>query len=260
MNTSLRSNLVENSLATISLEKLLVLLGVEAQNITNKDEIEFGHRRIIAGKTLYRNGENFENLYLVFSGFLKLSSIDCDGNERIIDFPMKSDLLGMDGICDEHYQLQASALTDCNVIVIPFRKLLRALRETPSFEDYLYRAISRSLVREQASKTLLSLLSSEARLARFLMLLSERHEALGFSSTCYVLRMTRQEIGSYLGMSIETVSRCLTALAQAKLIKVEQRNITILNKRSLRTLQRLPLQNNTAEKNKKGKLNKLAIV
>ena len=236
MNTSLRSNLVENSLATISLEKLLVLLGVEAQNITNKDEIEFGHRRIIAGKILYRNGENFENLYLVFSGFLKLSSIDCDGNERIIDFPMKSDLLGMDGICDEHYQLQASALTDCNVIVIPFRKLLRALRETPSFEDYLYRAISRSLVREQASKTLLSLLSSEARLARFLMLLSERHEALGFSSTCYVLRMTRQEIGSYLGLKLETVSRTFSKFVDDGIVEVKQRHVRILDADALKRI------------------------
>ena len=260
MTASLTPHSVENSLTKTSLEQLLVLLGKQKPSVTENNSIEFEHRRIVTGKTLYSSGESFENLYLVFSGFLKLSNIDAEGNERITDFPMKSDLLGIDGICEQHYHLQAVALTECNLIVIPFRKVVCALQETPTFEEYLYRAISRSLVREQSSKTLMNLLSAEARLARFLILLSERYEALGFSSTCYILRMTRQEIGSYLGMTIETVSRCLTALAQAALIKVEQRNITLLNKRALRTLQRLPLLHKNNGKDKISKLEKQIIV
>lgn len=223
------------------LPELLKLLKIAIPQGANLDNNDFNHRRVASGQSLYRAGDAFENLYFVFSGALKLVHGNDEGHECVIEFPMKSDLIGMDGICEQHYQMEAIALMDSDVIVLPFRSLVALSRDIPAIESYLYSSISRGMVREQAAKGLLSHLTAEARLSRFLLMLSERFEAIGFSSTSYFLRMTRQDIGSYLGLTIETVSRSFTALSSAGLIGVNQRAITLHDKTTLRTLQRLPV-------------------
>ena len=225
------------------LPQLLTLLKIAIPGGAEPENHDFHHRRVASGQTLYRAGDTFENLYFVFSGTLKLVHGNDEGYDCVIEFPMKSDLVGMDGICDQRYQMDAVALADVDVIVLPFRALAALSRDIPAIETYLYASISRGMVREQTAKGLLSNLTAEARLARFLLMLSERFEALGFSSTAYVLRMTRQDIASYLGLTIETVSRSFTALSLAGLIGVDQRAITLYDKKSLRTLQRLPANN-----------------
>lgn len=231
--TSLRSKVTP-------LTELLKLLHLSVPESSALGQYEFHHRRIAAGQSLYRAGEAFENLYFLFSGALKLVLCNSDGNECVIEFPMKSDLIGMDGICEHRYQVDAVALMDVDVIVLPFRTLVSLTHEVPIIEYFLYNALSRGMVREQANKSLLTHLSAEARLARFMLMLSTRFEVMGCSSNCFLLRMTRQDVGNYLGMTIETVSRSLTALAATGLISVNQRTITLHDKPALRTLLRLP--------------------
>jgi CRP/FNR family transcriptional regulator, anaerobic regulatory protein len=221
-----------------NLKDVCQLLAIPSGNIDS--DLQFQRRRIKTGQWAFGAGEKFDAVYIVYSGFLKNVLVDEAGNEQILGFPMKGDVLGVDGLHADCYASQAIALTDCELVVIPFRELSHLGHEYAMLENWLYRAISRELVREHAVIGLLGTLGAEARVARFLMSLSTRFAALGYSSTEFNLRMTRQEIGSYLGLTLETVSRSLSALHDAGLISVHQRAVVVMDPEALRTLQRLP--------------------
>ena len=208
--------------------------------INTKDEtldVLFQHRHLKSGQQIYGIGQAFEALYVVNAGYLKTVLFDSEGNERVVSFPMKGDLLGSDGICADRHSNEVVALTDCDVIVIPFKQLLSLSHACQELEHLVYRVVSRQIVQENANLAALGSLRSDARVARFLAMEADRHAALNYSSQSFRLRMTRREIGSYLGLTLETVSRSMTALAAAGIITVDQRDIKILNPLSLRYLQ-----------------------
>jgi CRP/FNR family transcriptional regulator len=153
---------------------------------------------------------------------------------------MKGDLFGVDGIHNKRYTSEAVALSNCDLILLPFKKFTQLGRTYAELEHAMYSVMSRELVREQAMVSMLGALSAEARVARFLVSLSERFADMGYSSKLFNLRMTRHEIGSYLGLTLETVSRTLSAFNEIGLITVDQRSIGIKDLESLRTLRRLP--------------------
>lgn len=196
----------------------------------------FQHRRIRPGDQVYSAGQTFEALYVVNAGFLKTVMLDSDGNERVVSFPMKGDLLGSDGICNDRHVSEVVALSDCDLIVIPFKQLLTLGHACQELEHIMYRAVSRQMVQENTNLATLGSLRSEARVAHFLVMEADRHAALKFSSQSFRLRMTRREIGSYLGLTLETVSRSLSALDAAGIICVNQRDIEILKPNVLRSL------------------------
>jgi CRP/FNR family transcriptional regulator len=152
---------------------------------------------------------------------------------------MKGDMPGIDGINTRHYASEAVALSDCDIMLLPFRKLTALCQVHPELENLMYAVLSRELVREQAMIATLGGLSAEARVARFLGALAQRFAAMGYSSKLFNLRMTRQEIGSYLGLTLEIVSRTLSAFHEIGLITVDQRTIGIKNAEALQTLRRL---------------------
>ncbi len=221
-----------------TLKDVCKLLNIGA--IDTNSDLQFQRRRVKTGHWLFGAGEKFDAVYIVYSGFLKTLLVDEAGNEQILGFPMKGDLLGVDGLHSDHYASQVVALTDCDLVVLPFRELSHLSHDYALLENWLYRAISRELVREHAVIGLLGTLGADARVARFLVSLSSRFAALGYSATQFNLRMTRAEIGSYLGLTLETVSRSLSSLHDAGLIVVSQRAIDIRDLDRLRTLQRLP--------------------
>lgn len=221
-----------------NLKDVCQLLSIPSGGIDS--DLQFQRRRIKPGQWAFGAGEKFDAVYIVYSGFLKNVLVDEAGNEQILGFPMKGDVLGVDGLHGDCYASQAIAITDCELVVIPFRELSHLGHEYAMLENWLYRAISRELVREHAVIGLLGTLGAEARVARFLVSLSSRFAALGYSHTEFNLRMTRQEIGSYLGLTLETVSRSLSALHDAGLISVHQRAVVLKDLDALRTLQRLP--------------------
>lgn len=204
------------------------------------DDVVFQHVQFKAGQRLFTIGQPFDALYIVNSGFLKTVLIDDAGNEQVLSFPMKGDVLGVDGIHGQRYMSEAVALSSCDVIVVPFKVFSSLGRKHPELELSLYGVMSRELAREHAMVSMLGSLSAEARVGRFLVALSERYSAMGYSGKEFNLRMTRQEIGSYLGLTLETVSRTLSAFDRIGYIAVDGRSIILKDMQALKTLRRLP--------------------
>jgi CRP/FNR family transcriptional regulator, anaerobic regulatory protein len=222
-----------------SLADICRLLGLNINTQAQSLEALFQHRRFRPEQHIYQVGQTFEALYIVNSGFLKTVMIDGEGNERVLNFPMKGDLLGSDGISKDQHSCEVVALTDCDVIVIPFHQLLALGHSCNELEHAIYRLVSHEIVREHANLVTLGSLHSDARVAHFLSVQAQRHAALGFSSRSFLLRMTRREIGSYLGLTLETVSRAMSSLDAAGIISVNQRDIEILKPEALHSINRL---------------------
>lgn len=195
----------------------------------------FQHRRLKPGQQVYNAGQAFESLYLVNAGYFKTVMFDSDGNDRVCSFPMKGDLLGSDGISNDRHATEVVALSDCDLIVIPFGQLLTLGHACKALEHIVYRAVSRQIMTDHINLATLGVLRSDARVARFLSMEAERHAILKFSAHAFQLRMTRREIGSYLGLTLETVSRSMSALDAAGVITVNQRDVEILQPEALRS-------------------------
>jgi len=199
----------------------------------------FHHAQFKAGQRIYTIGQPFDALFILNSGFLKTVSIDEFGNEQVLSFPMKGDVIGVEGIHTREYSSEAVALSDCSLILLPFQYLAELGHAHVEFEHAIYSVISREVTRNHAMLGMLGALGAEARVARFLVALANRYAEIGYSKRNFNLRMTRQEIGSYLGLSMETVSRTLSLLDDIGLISVYQREITINDPDALKTLRRI---------------------
>ncbi|MFZ6846797.1 helix-turn-helix domain-containing protein [Undibacterium sp. RuRC25W] len=223
-----------------NLREVCDLLHIAAPASSSNEEILFQHVRFKAGQRIHTIGQSFDTLYIVNSGFLKTVLIDEYGNEQVLSFPMKGDLLGIDGIHSQHHASEAVALSDCDVILLPYKAFTALGHTYAELEHAMFNVMSRELVREQLMIGMLSALSAEAKVARFLTNLGDRFSQLGYSGRSFNLRMTRHEIGSYLGLTLETVSRTLSAFNEMGLISVDQREICLLDPTTLKTLRRLP--------------------
>jgi CRP/FNR family transcriptional regulator len=222
-----------------TLEEICALLHIQSTSLAS-DKALFQHVQFKTGQRIHRIGQVFETLYVVNSGFLKTALLDDFGNERVLSFPMKGDMLGMDGMNVRSHTTETVALSDCDLILIPFARITSLSRVNADVESLMYRMMSRELVYRQAVISMLGTLSAEARVARFLIALSDRYVAMGYSSKLFNLRMTRQEIGSYLGLTLETVSRTLSAFNEKGLTTINQRSVGIEDSAGLRALRRLP--------------------
>jgi CRP/FNR family transcriptional regulator, anaerobic regulatory protein len=221
-----------------NLKEVCDLLRIPAKPAS--DDFQFQHMQFKAGQRVHTIGQPFDMLYIVNSGFLKTVMIDELGNEQVLGFPMKGDMFGIDGIHRKQYSTETVALTNCDVILVPFKIFSGLGRTHAELETSIYAVMSRELVREQAMVGTLGSLSAEARVARFLVYLSERFTEMGYSGSQFNLRMTRQEIGNYLGLTLETVSRTFSAFNSIGYLSVDQRAIVVHDLQSLRTLRRLP--------------------
>jgi CRP/FNR family transcriptional regulator len=223
-----------------NLKDVCDLLRIPTGTMLTNDDFLFQHVQFKTGQRIHTVGQPFDMLYIVNSGFLKTVMIDESGNEQVLSFPMKGDLFGIDGIHNRQYTSEAVALSACDVILVPFKKFMAMGKAHAELETSVYSVMSRELIREQAMVSMLGSLSAEARVARFLVSLSDRFSAMGYSGKEFNLRMTRHEIGSYLGLTLETVSRTFSAFNEIGLITVDQRAIGIRDVNALKTLRRLP--------------------
>lgn len=194
----------------------------------------YRHRRVRAGQSVYAMGQPFNGLYVVRSGALKSVVTHDDGSENVTAFRMKGDLLGTDGVCKKQYWCDAVALTDCEVVRLPSEEFFAPGRSCDDVERMLYWAISRELAREQSSYAVSHAAKSEARVARFLLQQSESFAEIGCSPRRFTLTMTRRDIGSYLSVTLETVSRALSVLHHRNIIEIANRNVTLLSSAALR--------------------------
>jgi CRP/FNR family transcriptional regulator, anaerobic regulatory protein len=184
-------------------------------------------RKVVRGEALYRAGDRFESLYAVWTGFFKTCLASKDGREQVTGFQMGGELIGMDGIGTRRHEVDALALEDSQVCVIPFDALEALAHEVPSLQQQFHRIMSREIVRNQGVMLLLGSMYAEERLAAFLLNLTYRLQARGFSASSVLLRMRREEIGSFLGLTLETVSRTFSKFQSEGLLFVRNRQIRI---------------------------------
>jgi len=198
--------------------------------------VVLSHRRVQQGQALYRSGDPFGSVYLVRSGFIKTVVLHPDGREQVTGFYMAGEMLGLDGIAAGKHASDATALTDSDVCVLPYDRLASFGHEGHIAQRHLYRMLSEEVVLKQSMMVLLGSMRADERVATFLLNLSQRFTARGFSASDFILRMTRDEIGSLLGMKLETVSRIFSKLHRAGVIRIEGKHVRIVSIEGLRAV------------------------
>lgn len=219
-----------------NLRELCLPLGLSDSELTQIDNMIGARRRIKRGQHLYSAGEAFTAIYAIRSGFFKTGVLTEDGRDQVTGFQMAGEVLGMDGISNEIHTCDAVALEDSEVCNIPFTELERLSTEIKSLQHHVHKIMSREIVRDHGVMMLLGTMRAEERLAAFLLNLSQRFSARGYSASEFHLRMTREEIGSYLGLKLETVSRTLSKFQDDGLLSVQQKHIQLLNTEGLKQL------------------------
>jgi len=215
--------------STCNLHKLCLPVNLSSTEMARLDDLITRKGVYRQGSILYRSGDKFQALYAIRTGFFKTQILNEDGREQVTGFQMAGEIIGMDGISTDAYTCDAVALEDSDVCEIPFHRLEDLSRELPSLQRHLHRILSQEIVRDQNIMLLLGSMRAEERVASFLLNLSQCFAVRGYSPTSFQLRMTRQEIGSYLGLKLETVSRTLSHLQESKLINVRNRSLEILS-------------------------------
>lgn len=213
--------------STCGLRQLCLPLGLDPSELRRIDALITSRRHLSAGQHLYRQHDPFKALYAVRDGFLKTYDLSNDGGEQINGFHMSGELIGLDAISAERHVCNAVALENCEICIIPFERLETLLHEIPSLMRQFHRLMSHEIATDHGMMMLLGTLSAERKLAVFLLDLSRRLRARGFSPTVFRLSMSREEIGNYLGLKLETVSRTFSKLQEETLIVVNRRNLTI---------------------------------
>ena len=193
-------------------------------------------RRVKRGEALFNAGIEFSAVYAIRSGFFKTSVLDGDGREQVTGFFMGGELLGMDGLGSGAYNATAVALEDSEVCVLPYALVESMAREVPTLQRHLHAVLAREIVRDHGVMLLLGSMRAEERLATFLINLSKRFVRRGYSACDFHLRMTREELGSYLGLKLETVSRAFSRFQEEGLVAVQQKHIRILDAARLKRL------------------------
>ncbi|MFN3612033.1 fumarate/nitrate reduction transcriptional regulator Fnr [Tepidimonas sp.] len=215
--------------SSCNLRELCIPVGLNPGEMEQLDNLITHRRRVRRGAALFAAGDAFTSLYAVRSGFFKTSVTTADGRDQVTGFQMAGEILGLDGIVQDKHSCSAIALEDAEVCVLPFDKLEQLSREFSTLQHHVHRIMSREIVRDQGVMLLLGSMRAEERLAAFLLNLVQRLHARGFSKSEMVLRMTREEIGSYLGMKLETVSRTFSRFQDDGIIEVKQRYVRILD-------------------------------
>ena len=200
------------------------------------EELVAARRKIKRGETLFQNGEKFNALYAVRTGVFKTCIATEDGRYQVTGFQMAGEIMGLEGIVHNHHTCDAVALENAEVCVMPFQQLTELSREITALQSHVHKVMSREIVREHSVMLLLGSMRAEERLAAFLLNLIQRLHARGFSSSELVLRMTREEIGSYLGLKLETVSRTFSKFVEEGWVQVKQRHIRIVDAAALQNL------------------------
>jgi CRP/FNR family transcriptional regulator, anaerobic regulatory protein len=182
------------------------------------DALEPQRRVVRAGDVIYQAGERFGNLYVLNSGFVKIVSLSPDGREQVVGLKLRGDWLGFDGIANAQYACDAVAMDTGEVWTIRYDALLAACARHPSLLTVLHEAMSREIGRDRDSLMSVCTLPADARVADFLRSWAESLARCGLRTDQITLRMTRAEIGNYLGMTLESVSRALSKLARGNVI------------------------------------------
>ena len=244
MNTALQINpaspinlsTLRASCSACSMHQLCLPMGLGEADMSRLDDI-IGRRRKVAKDTmLYRIDDPFTNLYAIRLGHFKTFQVSPNGEQQVTGFQMAGELLGMDAISTDRHHCDAVALEDSEVCEIPFPRLEELFGTIPTLLHHFHRMMSQEITREQNVMLLLGNMRAEQRFAAFLVNLSARYAARGYSASTFQLRMSREEIGNYLGLTIESISRLLSRFKKQNLLRVSNREIEMLQPENLKAI------------------------
>lgn len=210
--------------------------GLTTEEMEQLESVVANRRKVPRGQALFNAGEPFKALYAIRTGFFKSSVATEFGKEQVIGFQMAGEIVGLDGIENHAHSCDSIALENAEVCAMPWDQLEELSLQVPALQRHLHRVLSREIVREHGVMLLLGSMRAEERLAAFLLNMVKRLNARGFSQSELILRMTREEIGSYLGLKLETVSRTFSKLVDAGVIEVNNRHVRILDVEGLKSI------------------------
>jgi CRP/FNR family transcriptional regulator len=222
--------------SSCKLRDVCMPVGLNPEELNRLDQLVSMRKKVKKGQALFRAGDAFNAFYAIRLGTFKSRVHGGEGKDQVTGFQMAGEILGLEGISMDKHACDAVALEDSEVCVIDYQHFQVLANVFPSLQKHFHRVMSREIVRDRNMMMLLGSMSAEQRLAAFLLNLVQRQQARGFSGQEMMLRMTREEIGNYLGLKLETVSRTLSKLQDEALIQVEQRHIKILEPAALRAL------------------------
>jgi CRP/FNR family transcriptional regulator, anaerobic regulatory protein len=226
---------LKTACSSCNMREVCLPIGLTLDQIDELDQLVYARKKVKRGTGLYAAGDAFEALYAVRTGFFKTSVVSEDGLGQVTGFQMAGEILGMDGIGTDRHDCSAVALEDSDICVIPFARLEDLARQMPSLQNHFHRVMSREIVRDHGVMMMLGSMRAEERLAAFLLNLSQRFALRGYSPSEFILRMTREEIGSYLGLKLETVSRIFSKFHEDGLVGVQQKHIRITDSDGLKS-------------------------
>ncbi|MFC5431898.1 MAG: cyclic nucleotide-binding domain-containing protein [Paraburkholderia sp.] len=222
--------------SSCAMRHLCMPQGLATDDMPKLEALICSARSVRRGEALYRAGDPFDNLYAVRSGSLKTVMAHRDGREQVTGLRLAGDPLGLDGISTDTHSCTSIALEDSSVCIVPYAALKHMCRESGTMQDRLHRLMSEQLIRESSQMMVLGSLSADERVAAFLLDVSDRNGQRGYSHAEFNLRMTREDMGSYLGMTLETVSRTLSRFQKRGLIDAQGKLIRIIDLEGLRHL------------------------
>jgi CRP/FNR family transcriptional regulator len=232
----MQSHAIKVACSNCNLRELCMPMGLSQEELNRVDELVASRRKIKRGTPLFRAGDKFTSLYAIRTGFFKTCIVAEDGRDQVTGFQMAGEVIGLDGIVSDHHTCDAVALEDAEVCAMPFDRIEEISREVNALQRHVHKIMSREIVRENGVMLLLGSMRAEERLAAFLLNLVKRLHARGFSQSELVLRMTREEIGSYLGLKLETVSRTFSKFVDDGMVEVKQRHVRILDTEALKRI------------------------
>jgi len=233
---SLNLGRLKTACSNCNLRELCLPVGLSREEMETLDELVYARRKVRRNDNLFHAGDVFRSLYAVRTGFFKTRVATPDGRDQVTGFQMAGEIIGMDGIGGDRHTCDSVALEDSEVCIIPYGKLDELSHRFPVLAHHFHKVMSREIVREHGVMILLGSMRAEERLATFLLNLSQRLTARGYSESEFVLRMTREEIGSYLGLKLETVSRVFSKFQAENLVSVRQKHIQISDISGLRSM------------------------
>jgi CRP/FNR family transcriptional regulator len=213
-----------------NLRSICLPVGLTLEEMRRIDgRLVLGRHKLARGSILFQAGDRFDAVFAIWTGYFKTCVSSKDGREQVTGFQMAGELVGLDGIGSGRHQVDAVALDDSQVCVIPYTELEMLALEVTSLQQQLHRFMSREIVRNHDVMLLLGSMNADERLAAFLLNLTQRQRARGFSGSSIVLRMSREEIGSFLGLKIETVSRTFSKFQANGILFVRHRQIQVVD-------------------------------
>ncbi len=218
---------------TCSLSALCLPVSLDTTEIERLDDIVEKSRPLHKGDFLFRQGESFGSLFAIRAGSIKTYTVTPDGEEQINGFYFPGELVGLAGLDEGIYPMSAKMLETTTVCEIPFSRLDELSGQLPELRRQVMRSLSREIRDDQQMIMLLSKKTAEQKIATFLLKLSARYQVRGYSASQFRLSMSRNEIGNYLGLAVETVSRIFTRFSTQSLIRVDGKEVELLDLQAL---------------------------